>query len=53
MDYGGERRQNNEKNYELESKHEDDSFFRFAAYDNARVGGRVWAAETDDGLRAG
>jgi hypothetical protein len=34
-------------------KHEDHSFFRFDAYDNARGGGRVGAAETDDGLRAG
>ena len=51
--YCGQRRQNNEKNYELESKHEDNSFFRFDAYDNAPVGDRVGAAETDDGLRAG
>jgi hypothetical protein len=46
-------RRNNDKNYELESKYEDDSFFPFDAYDNAPVGGRVGAAKADYGLCAG
>jgi len=46
-------RQNNEKNYELESKYEDDSFFPLDTPDNAPVGGRIGAAKTNYRLCAG
>jgi len=47
------RAKKTEQNYELEYKHEDNSFFRFDAYDNAPVGGRIGAADTNYRLCAG
>ncbi len=50
-----QKRQHNEKNYELESEYQDDSFFPFDVPDGAAVGYRIWAAKipTKSGLRPG
>lgn len=42
-----------EKNYELETKYEDETFFLFDTNDNAPFGCRMGTAKTDYGLCAG